>query len=301
MKTEIKPITQIQPQDTAKIALGVKDIDELLCGGFSKGQVVMLAGQPGCGKSTLVTQISSALSTQGHKVLYVSGEESLPQIRTRADRLNAVNDNIICAEATTLETIIQTANSYQPAFMVVDSLQMIHSAMLRQAPASPTQMRFCLDKLIDYAKTNGIVMLVIGHSTKTGIIAGLLALQHMVDTVLFMTTDITNVRKIQVYKNRYGEANVATELTMGKNGFREFGYLKPASIPVSIPTAQFLNQTLQTTEKNVSTIRTIFQIVSTVLIAFSAVTYGIIYYFIRVGISLPGILTANYSRGKRRY
>ena len=129
----------------------------------------MLAGQPGCGKSTLVTQICNALSLQGNKILYVSGEESLPQLRTRADRVGAVNDNIICAEATGLEQIIQTANHYQPAFMVIDSLQMIHTALLRQAPASPTQMRFCLDKLIDYAKTNGIVMLVIGHSTKTGI------------------------------------------------------------------------------------------------------------------------------------
>jgi DNA repair protein RadA/Sms len=300
MKTQSKPITQIEPQDTHKISVGVTEIDELLAGGLTKGQVIMLAGQPGCGKSTLVTQISKALSIQGNKVLYVSGEESLPQIRSRADRLNAVNDNIICAEAVGLEQIIQTANYYKPVFMVVDSLQMIHSAMLKQAPSSPTQMRFCLDKLIDYAKTNGIIMLVIGHSTKTGIIAGLLALQHMVDTVLFMTTDITNVRKLQVYKNRYGEANVATELTMDTSGFREFNHIKPTTIPISIPAAQYINQNLQAAGKQINIYKMVYDITSAVLIATLGVTYGVAVYLLRVGVALPGIIFAKPSRGRKR-
>jgi DNA repair protein RadA/Sms len=290
MKTQCRPITQIAPQDTTKISLGVPDIDSILSGGFTKGQCIMLAGQPGCGKSTLITQVTNILSQKGNKILYVSGEESLPQIRTRADRLGAVNDNIICAEATGLEVVIQLAELHKPQFMVVDSLQMIHSAMLKQAPSSPSQMRFCLDKLIDYAKANDVVLLVIGHSTKTGIIAGLLALQHMVDTVLFMTTDITNVRKIQVYKNRYGEANIATELTMDKNGFREFAKATKPLFTLSVPAAEKLTQTLEASSKEERIVRTTFKIAHSIFLAMAVVLYGTVVYMVKVMIELPGAL-----------
>lgn len=221
MKNIVKPLSEIEVKEDFRIPTGVEELDILLNGGFPKGAAVLVAGEPGAGKSTLVLQIASLVGSKGYKVLYGCGEESLSQIRNRADRVNATKPTIICSESINLEDLYRADMEADADFIVIDSLQMLYTSSLKQQPSSPTQMRFCLASLIDYVKEHDKILIVIGQSTKSGLIAGMLSLQHMVDVVWYITADVNTVRTLHVHKNRFGSAQTGWELRMGENGFIE--------------------------------------------------------------------------------
>lgn len=221
MKNIVKPLSEIEVKEDFRIPTGIEELDILLNGGFPKGAAVLVAGEPGSGKSTLVLQMASLVGSKGYKVLYGCGEESLSQIRNRADRLSAAKPTIICSESINLEDLYRADMEANADFIVIDSLQMLYSNSLKQQPSSPTQMRFCLASLIDYVKEKDKILIVIGQSTKSGLIAGMLSLQHMVDVVWYLTADVNTTRTLHVHKNRFGSAQTGWEMRMGPNGFIE--------------------------------------------------------------------------------
>ncbi len=213
------PINEIPILGTTRVSTGFKRLNDLLGGGFIPGQAVLFSGEPGVGKSTLVLQLAENFSIREETVLYVSGEESLGQIKLRATRLNALNPKILCSENILLEEILLSVVEVNPSIVIVDSLQMTYSNTLRYPPGSPVQMRFCLNALIKMAKSENRILIVIGHTTKSGLIGGLLTLQHMVDTTFLMRTNPeTNIRQLEIRKNRFGEAGTAWEVAMTPQG-----------------------------------------------------------------------------------
>lgn len=208
----------IRSISTHRIKTNVPDIDTILGGGFIKGSAILLAGEPGSGKSTLLLQLSALLS-QENTVLYVSGEESLGQIKMRADRLHAVHTKLFCSETVNLEELTGVLKQINPKFIIIDSLQMMESVKYRQAPGTPTQVRYVSQSLIAYVKRTGKIIIFIGHSTKDGKIAGAQAVQHMVDATMFLAKGTDIQRKLLVDKNRFGEAPIGLELYMQEEGF----------------------------------------------------------------------------------
>ena len=225
-------IIDIENAELQRIQTGIKSFDEFVGGGLVPGSTFIFAGQPGVGKSTFVLQLSNALADGGTKVLYASGEESLTQVKQRADRLGALHPEIWCSEALNLEPLFETIESVNPDVIIIDSLQMLYSKDVKQPAGSPSQMRQCLHKLIGFAKKNNKVLLVIGHSTKAGLIAGLLTLQHMVDVVLFMELMDDGHRRMVGKKNRYGSTNVQWIVEMTSTGLQELDsdYSAPAKM-----------------------------------------------------------------------
>ncbi len=212
-----KRINEISLKETRRLQTRIAGFDELLGGGFVSGQTMLFAGEPGVGKSTFILQVANKLA-QRHKVLYASGEESLPQLRLRADRLNTLNPRIWCSEAICLEELFELINKLDPQFIIVDSLQMLHSLKLKIRQGSPSQMRFCLNALIKSCKKKEKNLIVIGHSTKSGLIAGLMTLQHMVDTTFFMRTTDDNLIEIYSRKNRFGASRIGWKVMMLPQG-----------------------------------------------------------------------------------
>ncbi len=202
-----------------RISTGFREFDKLLGGGFIPGQAVLFSGEPGVGKSTLVLQLAENFSRIKQLVLYVSGEESLGQIKLRATRLNALNSDIRCSEGICLTDILASVGEVNPSIVIIDSLQMTYANELRYPPGSPVQMRYCLSSLIKMAKSENRILITIGHTTKSGLIGGLLTLQHMVDTTFLMRiSPDTGIRQVEIRKNRFGEAQTAWEVAMTSEG-----------------------------------------------------------------------------------
>lgn len=219
---KIEQLQNIPSIAQERMTTGIKDFDDFMGGGFVHGQAIILAGQPGAGKSTLLLQLSSLLSNLNKTTLYVSGEESLVQVKLRADRLGTLGDKVFCTDSVNLEEVKETAEHIKPNFIIVDSLQMLSSNELKQEPGSPKQTKYCLKALLKYCKDRGIVVMFISHSTKTGMIAGLLTLQHEVDTVLFITKDKGSNRWIHMNKNRFGDVDREYHMLMSEKGFNHF-------------------------------------------------------------------------------
>jgi DNA repair protein RadA/Sms len=216
---KVVPINEIPQSGELRMATNIKGFDSLMGKGLIPGQTIMFAGEPGVGKSTFLLQVSEAIAEQGIPVLYASGEENLPQLRLRADRLGTLNTHILCTNAINLDDIFEAVKSVSPRIIIIDSLQMLYSKSMRQAPGTPTQMRYCLNSMIQFTKENNLILIVVGHSTKTGLVAGLLTLQHMVDTVLFMTIQSENGRRLLTCKkNRFGPAFTGWQLKMTETG-----------------------------------------------------------------------------------
>ncbi len=200
---------------------GLGELDRVLGGGLVLGSVVLLSGEPGIGKSTLLMQISDALG-QDRKVLYVSGEESGGQLKLRAERLGVSGEHLYILTETNLEKILAEADELKPDVMILDSIQTIYSDKINSAPGSITQVRECALTFINKAKSEGISMLLVGHVNKEGGIAGPKVLEHMVDAVLYFEGERQQAyRIIRAVKNRYGSTNEIGVFEMTDRGLCE--------------------------------------------------------------------------------
>ena len=177
-------LTEISFSEEERIDTGIPEFNRVLGGGLVPGALIMLAGDPGIGKSTLTLQTANLVKTSG-TVLYVTGEESPQQIKMRAQRLEVANSNLLILAETNLEIIEEQIKKIQPTFMIIDSVQTIYMPQITSAPGSVSQLRECTAKLMELIKNQGIPTILVGHVTKEGAVAGPRVLEHMVDTVLY--------------------------------------------------------------------------------------------------------------------
>ncbi|KKR17937.1 MAG: repair protein radA protein [candidate division CPR2 bacterium GW2011_GWC1_41_48] len=205
-----------------RIKTGAVETDRVLGGGIVPGSLVLLGGDPGIGKSTLVLQIASSLSKSNKKVLYVSGEESPNQIKIRSDRLGTDVNNIFVLGETEINSIIQSTASFKPDVLIVDSIQTVYAAELSSAPGNVSQISYITNKLLEFAKKNNVATFIIGHVTKEGNIAGPRVLEHLVDVVLYLEGDrYGHFRVLRGVKNRFGSTNEAGIFEMAEKGLNE--------------------------------------------------------------------------------
>jgi len=222
---------EIESQDDARVSSGVTEFDRVLGGGIVPGTLVLLGGDPGIGKSTLLLQVAEKLSTSGGTVLYVSGEESERQIKLRGERLRIEADSLLLLPETNLENILREVERVKPSTIIVDSIQTTFSSDIESAPGSISQIREVAAQFLLLAKTRSIPVFLIGHVTKDGSIAGPRALEHIVDTVLYFEGERHhNHRIVRATKNRFGAANEVGVFEMTSSGLR----------PVANPSQMFL-------------------------------------------------------------
>lgn len=215
-------LKDISTKEEARMTTGFGELDRVLGGGIVRGSLTLIGGDPGIGKSTILLQVCKNLSDQGRKVLYISGEESLKQIKIRADRIGQFNDNIRLFCETDLELIEQTLRDEKPDVAVIDSIQTIYNSDVSSAPGSVSQVRESTNILMQTAKTENISIFVVGHVTKEGVVAGPRVLEHMVDTVLYFEGDRhASYRILRGVKNRFGSTNEIGVFEMCQNGLQE--------------------------------------------------------------------------------
>lgn len=236
-------LSEISASTCGRHSTGIGELDRTLGGGVVMGSVVLIGGDPGIGKSTIILQSVRGLSKLG-RVLYVSGEESPEQVKMRAERLQIKSGEIILLPETSLEGIISVAREINPRVIVIDSIQTIFSLELSSAPGSVGQIRECATKLMFLAKKRGIPLFIIGHVTKEGAIAGPKVLEHVVDTVLYFEGDKGNpFRILRAVKNRFGSTNEIGVFEMMESGLKEvdnpsqlFLSERPVNVPGSVVT-----------------------------------------------------------------
>ena len=213
-------VNDIQPLDTPRILMPSAELNRVLGGGLVAGSLVLLGGEPGIGKSTLVLQ--NLLSIKSKTILYASGEESATQLKLRADRIGRGSDNCFIVCETSLENIFAHIEEINPGIVVVDSIQTIASDALESAAGSVSQVRECAARLLAYAKETGVPVLLIGHITKDGSLAGPKVLEHIVDAVLQFEGDSQYLYRIlRAVKNRFGSTSELGIYEMGRRGLRE--------------------------------------------------------------------------------
>ncbi len=201
---------------------GIQEFDRVLGGGIVEGSLMLVGGEPGVGKSTLLLQVCSKLSHMGKRVLYISGEESARQIRLRAERLHADRDEILVLAENAMDAVEQKLNEIQPDFCIVDSIQTMYRPDMASAPGSVSQVRESAAVLMRYAKTSGCAVVLVGHVTKEGAIAGPRVLEHMVDVVLYFEGDYQHeYRLLRAVKNRFGSVNELGMFEMTEQGMNE--------------------------------------------------------------------------------
>lgn len=216
------PICDVPPQTESRRATGIGELDRVLGGGIVPGSLVLIGGDPGIGKSTLLLQAMHAVAEDAGKVLYVSGEESASQTRLRGERLGAASKNLLVLAENSLEAILTQAAIIQPNVMVVDSIQTVWTSALESAPGSVSQVRESAGRLMLLAKGNNIPIFIVGHVTKDGSIAGPRVLEHMVDTVLYFEGDGSHpFRILRAVKNRFGSTNEIGVFEMKQEGLSE--------------------------------------------------------------------------------
>jgi len=227
------PFTEIEPQDDVRISSGVTEFDRVLGGGIVPGTLVLIGGDPGIGKSTLLLQVADKLSAAGSLVLYISGEESERQIKLRGERLAVEAKNVFILPETNLENIINEIERLKPGAIIVDSIQTVFSSAIESAPGSVSQVREVAHQFLLLAKNRGIPIFLIGHITKEGSIAGPKILEHIVDTVLYFEGERHhNHRIVRAVKNRFGAANEVGVFEMTGAGL----------MPVANPSQMFLQE-----------------------------------------------------------
>lgn len=206
--TPPKRLSEIKTLKITKEPTTIDELDKVLDGGIVPGQIILIAGVPGIGKSTLMLEIASVYAKRDKEVLYVSGEESINQIATRAERLNIKENRITILCETDIEKIIETINKINPAVLIIDSIQTIYTSDIPSSPATPLQIKYATSEIVKISKTKEIITFILAHVTKEGDIAGPKILEHMVDTVLYFETDMkTPYRVLRSFKNRFGSVD----------------------------------------------------------------------------------------------
>ncbi len=230
---EVAVLGDIEATDIERTPTGHEELDRVLGGGIVEGGVVLMGGDPGIGKSTLLLQALDALQRSGHSTLYVTGEESGAQVALRSRRLGLPNSQVKVLAEIQLDKILNTLETIQPMVAVIDSIQTVYSDQLTSAPGSVAQVRECAAHLTRAAKASGVCIVLVGHVTKEGTLAGPRVLEHMVDTVLYFEGDThSSFRLVRAIKNRFGAVNEIGVFAMTERGLKG----------VSNPSAIFLSQ-----------------------------------------------------------
>ncbi|WP_332673229.1 DNA repair protein RadA [Aromatoleum sp.] len=229
---KLQTLAELEPREEPRTPTGIEEFDRVLGGGLVAGGVVLIGGDPGIGKSTLLLQALSLLALH-HKAIYVSGEESGEQVALRAQRLQLDPGGLQLLPEINLERILATLKEERPRIAVIDSIQTVYSEVLQSAPGSVAQVRECAAQLTRFAKQSGTSLIMVGHVTKDGTLAGPRVLEHMVDTVLYFEGDThSSFRLVRAFKNRFGAVNELGVFAMTERGLRG----------VSNPSAIFLSQ-----------------------------------------------------------
>ncbi len=239
--TAVRSMAEVLVGDEPRIATGLDELDRVLGGGLMQGSVTLLGGDPGIGKSTLLLQAGEALS-RAASTLYVTGEESLRQVSLRAQRLGVSGDALKLFAETSVEAVLNEARARDIRILVIDSIQTMFVEAVESSPGSAAQVRESAAQLVRFAKSTGAAVLIIGHVTKEGLIAGPRILEHMVDTVLYFESDAgSRYRLVRAVKNRFGAVNEIGVFAMTEHGLREvknpsaiFLSRHPAPVPGSV-------------------------------------------------------------------
>lgn len=215
-------LSEITMEKEDRISTGMQELDRVLGGGVVAGSLTLVGGDPGIGKSTLLLQVCRNFSDAGAKVLYISGEESLKQIKMRAERIGSFNDNLLLLCETNLSLIEDTIRSRKPQIVIIDSIQTMYSEDVSAAPGSVSQVRESTALFLQLAKGLGVSIFIVGHVTKEGTVAGPRVLEHMVDTVLYFEGDrYASYRILRSVKNRFGSTNEIGVFEMREEGLTE--------------------------------------------------------------------------------
>ena len=218
----VLPLSQVKTEEEERIGTKMEELDRVLGGGIVPGSLILVGGDPGIGKSTLLLQVCQNLTREKRKVLYISGEESLRQIKLRAQRMGEFTDNLLLLCETNLELIKGVIEREKPEVVVIDSIQTMYSEEVGSAPGSVSQVREATNMLMQLAKGLNITIFIVGHVTKEGTVAGPRVLEHMVDTVLYFEGDRhASYRILRGVKNRFGSTNEIGVFEMRQNGLTE--------------------------------------------------------------------------------
>ncbi len=224
MISEVKPVqlSKVTTDEKERVSSGFEELDRVLGGGIVNGSLVLVGGDPGIGKSTLLLQVCYNLSEKGHKILYISGEESAQQIKIRAQRIGEFKEDLLLLCETNLEIIQGVIEKVNPEMVIIDSIQTMYNEGVTAAPGSVSQVRESTNVFMQIAKRMGITIFLVGHVTKEGVVAGPRVLEHMVDTVLYFEGDRhASYRILRGVKNRFGSTNEIGVFEMGQQGLRE--------------------------------------------------------------------------------
>ena len=221
--SEVQTLDDIAPENIIRLSAGMRELDRVLGGGLVIGSVVLIGGDPGIGKSTLLLQALASVSDNAN-VLYVSGEESAQQVALRAHRLGVVSGRVKLLAETHVDVVLDTIKREQPQVVVIDSIQTMFTDVLQSAPGSVSQVRETAAQLVNMAKASGTALLLVGHVTKEGALAGPRVLEHMVDAVLYFEGDSSSrFRIVRAIKNRFGAINELGVFVMDEGGLKEVG------------------------------------------------------------------------------
>ena len=221
-KAQPSVLSEIQIRSEDRIPTGIGELDRVLGGGIVQGSLTLVGGDPGIGKSTLLLQVCRNLSAEGHKILYISGEESLSQIKMRADRIGQFTEHMLLLCETNLDEIAEVIRTQKPETVVIDSIQTMYNENVSAAPGSVSQVRESTGILLQLAKGLGVSVLIVGHVTKEGTVAGPRVLEHMVDAVLYFEGDRhVSYRVLRGVKNRFGSTNEIGVFEMQEQGLTE--------------------------------------------------------------------------------
>lgn len=222
MSSPVSTLKDVQVTVTDRMTTKIGELDRVLSGGIVEGSLMLVGGDPGIGKSTLLLQICESIGNDGRKILYVSGEESISQIKMRAERLNIKTENLYLLSETNITVIEQTVKELMPNLLIIDSIQTMYREELSSAAGSVTQVRECTSTFIKISKGMNVSTMIVGHVTKDGAIAGPRVLEHMVDTVLYFEGERQeSYRIIRAVKNRFGATNEIGVFEMYEMGLKE--------------------------------------------------------------------------------
>ncbi len=230
--TDSIPLASISPESGERMGAGIGEVDRVLGGGLVRGSSILIGGEPGIGKSTLMLQtaagVAASVADTGGRILYVTGEESAAQLRQRADRLGIGNASVEVLCETDLESVVRSFQNLKPAMVIVDSIQTLTSPELGNVPGTPNQIKYCCHEIVSYCRERGCPVFLVAHVTKDGSIAGPKLIEHMVDTVLYFDQSDSELRILRASKNRFGSIDEVGLFTMTSVGLQEVR--NPASL-----------------------------------------------------------------------